>query len=92
MLAVLIINDYSNPEALTVPINTVQQTGTEKFLFVASERDGEWTTQKRIVTTGKDHSGRIEILSGLQEGEHVVTVGYQNLSNGQKLAVTREQE
>lgn len=92
MLAVLIINDYINPEALTVPINIVQETGTEKFLFVASEVDGEWTTQKRIVTTGKDHEGRIEILSGLQEGEHVVTIGYQNLSDGQKLAVTKEQE
>ncbi len=92
MLAVLIINDYSDPEALTVPVNIVQETGTEKFLFVASEVGGEWTTQKRIVTTGKDHEGRIEILSGIQEGEHVVTVGYQNLSDGQKLAITREQE
>ncbi len=92
MLAVLIINDYSNPEALTVPINSVQETGTEKFLFVASEVDGEWTTQKRIVTAGIEHEGRIEILSGLQEGEHVVTIGYQNLSDGQKLAVTKEQE
>ena len=92
MLAVLIINDYSNLEVLTVPINIVQETGTEKFLFMASEVDGEWTAQKRIVTTGKDHEGRIEILSGLQEGEHVVTVGYQNLSDRQKLAVTKEQE
>jgi len=92
MLAVLIINDYSNLEVLTVPINIVQETGTEKFLFMASEVDGEWTAQKRIVTTGKDHEGRIEILSGLQEGEHVVTVGYQNLSDKQKLAVTKEQE
>ncbi len=92
MLAVLIINDYSDPEALTVPVNIVQETGTEKFLFVAFEVGGEWTAQKRIVTTGKDHEGRIEIFSGLQEGEHVVTVGYQNLSDGQKLAVTGEQE
>ena len=92
MLAVLIINDYSNPEALAVPVNIVQKTGTEKFLFVASEVDGEWITQKRIVTTGKDHEGRIEILTGLQEGEHVVTLGFQNLSDGQKLAVTKEQE
>ena len=92
MLAVLIINDYSNPEALTVPVNIVQETDAEKFLFVASEASGEWTAYKRVVTTGKDHEGRVEILSGMQEGEHVVTVGYQNLSDGQKLAVKREQE
>lgn len=92
MLAVLIINDYSNPESLTVPINIVQETGTEKFLFVASEVDREWTAQKQIVTTGKNHEGRIEILSGIQEGEYVVIVGYQNLADGQKLVVTKEQE
>ncbi len=92
MLAVLIINDYSKPEALTVPVNIVQETGTEKFLFVASEIDGEWITQKRIVTAGENYEGRVEVLSGIQEGEYVVTVGYQNLSDGQKLAVTIEQE
>lgn len=92
MLAVLIINDYSNPEALTVPLNIVQETGTEKFLFAASEINGFWVCEKRIVTLGKNHEGRVEILSGLQEGEQVVLVGYQNLSDGQKLSVIREQE
>lgn len=92
MLAVLIINDYTNPEALTVPVNIVQETGTEKFLFKATEVDGGWTAQKQIVTTGKDHQGRIEILSGLQAGEYVVTVGYQNLSDGQRLAISKELE
>jgi membrane fusion protein (multidrug efflux system) len=92
MLAVLIINDYSNPEALIVPNNIIQETGTEKFLFAAIEVDGKWTAQKRIVTTGKDYEGRIEILSGVQEGEHVVLVGYQNLSDGQRLTVIKEHE
>ena len=92
MLAVLIINDYSNPEALTVPLNIVQETGTEKFLFVASEVNGYWICQKRTVTLGKNHEGRVEILSGIQEGEHVVLVGYQNLSDGQKLNIIREQD
>ncbi len=33
MLAVVTINDYTNPEALTVPQNVVQETGSEQFLF-----------------------------------------------------------
>jgi len=90
MLAVLKINDYSNSEALTVPVNIIHETGKERFLFVASRTNGDWITEKRIVTTGKNHSGRVEILSGLQDGEYVVIFGYQNLADGQKLAVSDE--
>ncbi len=90
MLAVLKINDYSNSEALTVPVNIIHETGKEKFLFVASRTDGGWITEKRIVTTGKNYNGRVEILSGLQDGEYIVTFGYQNLADGQKLAVSDE--
>lgn len=88
MLAVLAINDYSNPEALTVPVGLIQETGDEQFIFVASEVNGDWTAEKRTVTTGERYGGRVEILTGVEEGEHVVTLGYQNLADGQKLTVT----
>jgi RND family efflux transporter MFP subunit len=88
MLAVLTINDYSNPEALTVPVSIVQETGTEKFLFVASEHDDGWRAEKRTVTTGESYGGMVEIMTGIEQGEFVVTLGYQNLADGQKLAVT----
>jgi len=90
MLAVLEINDYSNPEALTVPVSLVQETGDEKFIFIAREVNGEWIAAKRTVTTGERYAGRVEIRTGVDEGEHVVTLGYQNLADGQKLAVTIE--
>jgi RND family efflux transporter MFP subunit len=87
MLAVLAINDYTNPEALVVPVGIIQETGVEKFVFVASDFNGEWIAEKRTVTTGESYAGRVEILSGLEQGEHVVILGYQNLADGQKLAV-----
>lgn len=87
MLAVLTINDYANPEALTVPANIIQETGTEKFVFVAEQHNEEWIARRRSVKTGKNYNNRAEVLSGLQEGEHVVTFGYQNLSDGNTLTV-----
>jgi RND family efflux transporter MFP subunit len=87
MLAVLTINDYANPEALTVPTNIIQETGTEKFVFVAEQHNEEWIARRRSVKTGKNYNNRAEVLSGLQEGEHVVTFGYQNLSDGNTLTV-----
>jgi len=91
MLSVLTINDYSNPEALTVPVNIVQETGTGKFIFVAEQKNGDWIARRRSVRTGKNYNDRVEVLSGLQEGEHVVTFGYQNLADGQNMAVVAGQ-
>jgi len=87
MLAVLTINDYTNDEALIVPLNIVQETGQEQFLFVAEKLDGDWIARRRSVKTGSSYIDRAEISSGLQEGEYVVTFGYQNLADSQKLAV-----
>ncbi len=87
MLSVLTINDYTNDEALIVPLNIVQETGQEQFIFVAEQINGDWISRRRSINTGNSYIDRAEISSGLQEGEYVVTFGYQNLADGQKLAV-----
>jgi RND family efflux transporter MFP subunit len=87
MLSVLTINDYTNDEALIVPLNIIQETGQEQFIFVAEQINGDWIARRRSVNTGNSYIDRAEISSGLQEGEYVVTFGYQNLADGQKLAV-----
>jgi RND family efflux transporter MFP subunit len=91
MLSILTINDYTSHEALRVPLNIVQETGTGKFIFVAEQKSGKWIAERRSVQTGKSYNNGVEILSGLQEGEHVVTFGYQNLADGQNLAVVADQ-
>jgi len=87
MLSVLTINDYTNDEALIVPLNIVQETGQEQFIFVAEQINGDWIARRRSIKTGNSYIDRAEISSGLQEGEYVVTFGYQNLADGQNLAV-----
>ena len=92
MMAVLIINDYSNPDVLVVSANIIQKTENERFLFVAQKRNSGWIAEKRFVTTGKTSADHVEVLSGLEEGEYVVTLGFQNLANGQNLAMTLDKE
>lgn len=83
MLAVVTINDYSNPEALSVPQNIVQKTGAGQFIFSAEKKNGRWLVRKRFIVTGKDYNNLVEIKKGLEPGEFVVTFGYQNLAEGQ---------
>lgn len=90
MLVRLTINDYQNVQALTIPVNTIQKTGDQMFLFTAEETgtDSMWKVTKRMVTLGNVQDNRAEIRSGLQPGEYVVVFGFQNLADGQAVKET----
>lgn len=90
MLSVVTINDYTNPEALTVPQNVVQDTGTDNFLFVAEKQNNDWIAHRRTVTLGANYADRVEIQDGLSAGEFVITFGFQSLADGQIVSVQQE--
>lgn len=60
------------PNVLTVPTRAVLQHDGQSFVFVA---DGQITFRRVDVETGEDGEGRVEIVSGLNEGDRVVTHG-----------------
>ena len=80
-VAVLKITDYRSADAITLPISVVQTTPEGSYVFVVNGNKAE----KRMVTTGQQYQSRMEILSGLQSGERVVTTGYQDLTDGQSI-------
>ncbi len=57
---------------LTVPCSSVIEDGGLKFVFVEEEKG---IFHKHEVTTGATDGYRVEIMSGLPEGEKVVTAG-----------------
>lgn len=87
MLAVIRINDYTNEEAITVPVNVVQNSGSEKFLFVAQKNDDGYTAMRKTIEPGKMSDNKFEIVKNLSAGEKIITVGYQNLANGQPIQI-----
>ena len=80
MVARLNINDYQSPQPIIiVPIKTIQKDESNaSFVYVA---EGS-IAKKRIVTLGKEYSGRAEITSGLKEGDVLVTGGYDIINEG----------
>lgn len=91
MLAVLEISDYSNPEALVIPINIRQKSGEKPFIFVAAPdentRSDIWTVYRRSITTDWPTADEAEVTDGLEAGEYVVISGYQDLGDGQRVRV-----
>ncbi len=92
MLAVVTITDYTNPQAIVVPQNIIQNTGAEQFLFVASQENGQWIARKKVVQTGESYDNRTEITDGLLKDDVIVTLGFQNLADGQTITVSKEEE
>ncbi|MHC1706529.1 MAG: efflux RND transporter periplasmic adaptor subunit [Bacteroidales bacterium] len=85
MIAVVKINDYAVKETIVVPINAVQKDLDGQFVFIAEEGGKQAVAKKRPVTMGMVYNGMVEIKEGLKPGEKVVTMGYQDLNDGQYL-------
>jgi len=56
-------------------------------VFVIQESGSETSVLRRQVKTGNVRNGRVEIVSGLQAGEQVVTVGQIKLRNDQPVVI-----
>jgi RND family efflux transporter MFP subunit len=82
MILDLAIRDYHNPQALTVPVNIIQKTSEQSFLFVAEKTNNGWKASKKWITTGKIYKNTAEILKGIKAGDKIITSGYQNLADG----------
>jgi membrane fusion protein, multidrug efflux system len=81
MITYFKIKDYSNPNAITVPINILQHGADGEYVFVAENG----VARKRIVTVGEQYGTDAEITSGIKNGDKVINVGYQNIAEGQKI-------
>ncbi len=77
------IQDYTASNAITVPLNTVQTDEKGKYVFIAVDENGKRIARKKQVVLGEMYNDLIEIRSGLQEGDQLVSEGYQDLYEGQ---------
>jgi RND family efflux transporter MFP subunit len=82
MIAYIKIKDYSNSKAFSLPVNLVQKDKDGDFIYIAKQNGKNWVADKRMIKTGKDYDGIIEVLDGLKSGDKVITSGYQNLNSG----------
>jgi len=87
-LAILTINDYTNPSAFVLPINALQRGETRKYVYVATKENDYWIASLRDVETGKYSKDKVEIVRGLDEGDLVITFGFNNISVGQPVKIS----
>ena len=82
--ALLRILDYAAPNAVVIPVNTVQSDEAGKYVYVLEKQaNGKTVAKKKQVLIGEVYGDKVEIKSGLSAGEQLITEGYQNLYEGQ---------
>ena len=84
-IALVRIQDYNIGNSITVPVNTVQSDEKGKFVMTAVKENGKTIARKKTVVIGQFYGDKMEIKSGLQAGDVVVTDGYQSLYEGQAI-------
>jgi RND family efflux transporter MFP subunit len=83
MSAAMKIANYESSEAIVVPVSVIQKTAEGDMLYVV-----EGNKAKAVyVQTGRTADGNVEILGGLKAGDRVITEGYEDLDNGEAVAV-----
>ncbi len=83
MVAELKIVDYEKPNSLVVPINVIQDLDGQKVVFIAVKKGNDYVAKKAVVVVGKQYGTTAEILSGLNEGDQLITTGFQDLTEDQ---------
>lgn len=77
---------HTEPAALTIPINVVQDINGEKVVFVAEQNGKNTVARKKVVQVEGVYNGQAQV-SGLTAGEKIVTFGYQGLNDGEFLKI-----
>jgi RND family efflux transporter MFP subunit len=82
-IAMVRIRDYASNQAITIPVNTLQNDEKGKYVMVAVTEGGKQVAHKKPVIVGELYGDKLEVKSGLQAGDVLITDGFQNLYEGQ---------
>jgi len=83
MIAIIQINDYHSESAIQVPMNVIQTDLEGSYVYVVRSKAKYNAAFKQPVILGISYNGVAEVLNGLAIGDKVISVGYQELVDGE---------
>lgn len=85
MIAILKIVDYKTDEAIVESVNVVQNSENGNYIFIAVTDGNNTIARKQVIKLGRDYNGMVEITDGLKVGDRIITTGYQDVEDGERL-------
>lgn len=87
ILAVMRINDFSTPSAIIVPSNIIKQDAKGQYIYVIDDKEGTPVSRKVYIETGMSYDDQTMVIDGLELGDRVITMGYNQVSDGTPVAI-----
>lgn len=84
-VALIKIQDYTKTAAITIPLNTLQNDEKGKYVMVAVKQGDRLLARKKPIVIGLMYGDQVEVLSGIQANDSVITEGYQGLYDDQPI-------
>ena len=84
MIAKMLVTLGSRTQSIVVPEDYVSRTDRDSFVAYVEE-DG--VARERTLRIGASSKGSMLILEGLAAGDRLITLGYQNVADGQRVVV-----
>ncbi len=82
-VAIVKLLDHESKNTIVVPVETVQTDEKGKFVYILSEENGKTIARKKSIQIGEFYDELIEVKSGLDTGDKIVSKGFQGLYEGQ---------
>jgi membrane fusion protein, multidrug efflux system len=83
MIAIIQINDYHSEKSVLVPMNVIQTDLSGSYVYVTRPKDKYSIAVKQPVVIGSSYNGVAEVVNGLVAGDKVISVGFQELIDGE---------
>jgi RND family efflux transporter MFP subunit len=81
MTATIRVVFRTDPSAVVVPINVVQEVNNEKIVYIAEQKGKHMVATKKVIKVDGVY-GNLAHVEGLNAGDKLITVGYQGLNDG----------
>ena len=86
MTATVRIVFHSDPSAIVIPINIIQEINDEKIVYIAEEKGKQMVATRKVITVDGVYGNRAQV-KGLNPGDKLITVGYQGLNDGDYIKI-----
>jgi len=77
---------HSEPAALVVPVNVVQDINGEKVVYTAEMIEGKMVAKRNAIKVLGVY-GNLAQVNTLKKGDKIITVGYQGLNDGELIKI-----
>lgn len=87
MIATVLINNYTNQNAITIPEIILQENAQGESIAYLYEQQNDSTAiaKKVVLELGLSYENKIEVKKGLNPGDVIVMEGAKNLRDGQRI-------